>query len=95
MSAVFLPSDLRQAASPLHACVLVGPVRLTVCSRGSVMSDAVLVSEGGWERAWEVLAEAPAPGESWHEASPSWSTCCVRLGGSARVNNALAAPENN
>lgn len=67
MSAVFLPSDLRQAASPLHACVLVGPVRLTVCSRGSVMSDAVLVSEGGWERAWEVLAEAPAPGESWGE----------------------------
>lgn len=72
---MFLPSDLRQAASPLHAHVLVDPVKLTLCSHGSVMSDAALISKGGWEPSLEVLTEAELA-----QGLLSWSTHCVRLG---------------
>lgn len=63
--------------------------RLALCSHGTVMSDAVLISEGGWELSREGLAEGLAPQESWPTlALLSQSTQCVCLGATL-VNYAL------
>lgn len=64
-------------------------VRLTLCSHGTVMGDAVLISKGGWKPSREGLTEGLAPGESWPTlVLLSQSTHCVCLG-ATQVNNAL------
>lgn len=60
--------------------------RLALCSHGTVMSDAVLISEGGWELSREGLAEGLAPQESWPTLALLSQCVCL---GATLVNYAL------
>lgn len=60
--------------------------RLALCSHGTVMSDAVLISEGGWELSREGLTEGLAPWESWPTLALLSQCVCL---GATLVNYAL------